>query len=72
MPLHAGEIGREHVLGDLHEIVSAVKAGRRSRDEITAFKSVGCALEDLVTAKLALRTIRSRASETAGRRSVTS
>ncbi|PYY23407.1 MAG: ornithine cyclodeaminase family protein [Acidobacteria bacterium] len=72
VPLHAGEIGREHVLGDLHEIVSAVKAGRRSRDEITAFKSVGCALEDLVTAKLALRTIRSRASETAGRRSVTS
>ena len=67
MPLRAGEIEREHVLGDLHELVSGVKAGRVSRNDITVFKSVGCALEDLVTAKLALRTIQSRTSEaTAG------
>ena len=65
VPLRAGEIEREHVLGDLHELVSGVKAGRVSRDDITVFKSVGCALEDLVTAKLALRTMQSRASETA-------
>jgi ornithine cyclodeaminase/alanine dehydrogenase-like protein (mu-crystallin family) len=73
VPLHAGEIGRQHVLGDLHELVSEVKDGRRSGDDITVFKSVGCALEDLVTAKLALRAVQSRDSEaTAGSRSATS
>ena len=63
VPLHAGEIGREHVLGDLHELVSEVKPGRGSRDDITLFKSVGSALEDLVTAKLALQEVQSRASD---------
>ena len=71
LPLHAGEIGREHVLGDLHELASSAKPGRRSRDEITVFKSVGCALEDLVTAKLALQAMQSRDEERAGRRAVT-
>jgi len=70
IPLHAREIGREHVVSDLHELVSDVKSGRRSREDITVFKSVGCALEDLVTAKLALRGIQSRATEaTASHRS---
>jgi len=73
VPLHAGEIGREHVLGDLHELVSSRKPGRKSRDDITVFKSVGCALEDLVTAKLALAAVQSRTAEaTAGSRSATS
>lgn len=63
LPLHAGEIGRDHILGDLHELVSEAKPGRRSRDDITVFKSVGCGLEDLVTAKLALSVILSRASK---------
>ena len=62
VPLRAHEIGREHVLGDLHELVTGVKPGRISRDDITVFKSVGCALEDLVTAKLALAVIQTRKS----------
>jgi len=36
----------------LHEIASGKKQGRASREDITLFKSVGCALEDLVTAQL--------------------
>jgi len=60
VPLHSGEIGRGHVLGDLHELVSGVTPGRRSPDEITVFKSVGCALEDLVTAKLVFEGARSK------------
>ena len=63
VPLHAGEIGREHVLGDLHELVTGTKVGRVSSEDITVFKSVGCALEDLVTAKLALRAIQRRVPE---------
>jgi ornithine cyclodeaminase/alanine dehydrogenase-like protein (mu-crystallin family) len=52
LPLRSGAITREQIAADLHEIASGKKPGRRNDDEITVFKSVGCALEDLVTAKL--------------------
>lgn len=56
IPINNGTVGREHILADLHEIASGKKRGRNSRDDITLFKSVGCALEDLVTAQLAVST----------------
>jgi ornithine cyclodeaminase/alanine dehydrogenase-like protein (mu-crystallin family) len=52
IPIERGAITRDHIAADLHELVSGKKPGRRSADEITLFKSVGCALEDLVTAQL--------------------
>ena len=52
IPMNEGLITREHIVSDLHELVSRKRPGRRSADEITLFKSVGCALEDLVTAEL--------------------
>lgn len=48
-----GAIGPDHVKADLAEVVSGSKAGRTSRDEITLFKSLGMAMEDAVTAKIA-------------------
>ena len=54
IPLQEGAITRSHVAADLHELVSGAKQGRRSPEEITVFKSVGCALEDLVAAELLL------------------
>jgi len=51
LPLQAGAISREHLLADLHELVSG-KRIRESDHDITIFKSVGCALEDLATAVL--------------------
>jgi ornithine cyclodeaminase/alanine dehydrogenase-like protein (mu-crystallin family) len=54
IPLQEGAIPRDHVVADLHELVSGSKQGRRSPEEITVFKSVGCALEDLVAAELLL------------------
>jgi ornithine cyclodeaminase len=57
MPLQSGEIRREHVKGDLHEVVTAKRPGRTRREDITVFKSVGCALEDLVAARLAIQTL---------------
>ncbi|HTS34572.1 MAG TPA: ornithine cyclodeaminase family protein [Candidatus Solibacter sp.] len=42
------------VTADLHELVSGKKPGRKAPEEITVFKSVGCALEDLVAAELLL------------------
>ncbi|HEV7521939.1 MAG TPA: hypothetical protein VGP89_12650 [Candidatus Angelobacter sp.] len=52
IPLRNGTIDRSHIVADLHEIASGKKKARTSPDAITLFKSVGCALEDLVTAQL--------------------
>jgi ornithine cyclodeaminase/alanine dehydrogenase-like protein (mu-crystallin family) len=54
IPLQEGTIARDHVVADLHELISGKKQGRRSPQEITIFKSIGCALEDLVAAELLL------------------
>jgi ornithine cyclodeaminase/alanine dehydrogenase-like protein (mu-crystallin family) len=52
IPLKNRIITRNHLLADLHEVVSGKKRVRTSEQDITLFKSVGCALEDLVTAEL--------------------
>jgi alanine dehydrogenase len=52
IPIKNGTINRSHVVADLHEIASGKKAARTTADSITLFKSVGCAMEDLVTAQL--------------------
>ena len=54
IPIHEGAISHDHIVADLHELVSGGKQGRLSAENITVFKSVGCALEDLVTAELLL------------------
>jgi ornithine cyclodeaminase len=53
-PLAAGVIDRAHVLGDLGALLRGTCAGRRDAQDITLFKSVGHALEDLAAAQLAL------------------
>jgi len=52
IPIKNKVIDRSHIIADLHEIASGKKAARTSAESITLFKSVGCALEDLVTAQL--------------------
>ncbi|MFZ1142038.1 MAG: ornithine cyclodeaminase family protein [Candidatus Sulfotelmatobacter sp.] len=54
IPMEEGAITRDHVAADLHELLSGKKQGRRSPEEITVFKSAGCALEDMVAAELLL------------------
>jgi ornithine cyclodeaminase len=54
IPIREGDITRGHVLAELHELVHGQRAIRTSPADITLFKSVGCALEDLVTAELLL------------------
>lgn len=46
-PLASGVLGHDAILADLFELTRGEKPGRRSPDEITLFKSVGAALEDL-------------------------
>jgi ornithine cyclodeaminase/alanine dehydrogenase-like protein (mu-crystallin family) len=49
-PLTAGVIGKEAVLGDLFDLTRGTVAGRQTPEEITFFKSVGAAIEDLAAA----------------------
>src|ERR1044071_175307 len=57
IPIKNGSIERSHIFADLHEIASGKKPGRINSEQITLFKSVGCALEDLVTAQLIYRQV---------------
>ncbi|MBN1422175.1 MAG: ornithine cyclodeaminase family protein [Planctomycetes bacterium] len=54
IPLREGRIAEDHIRAELGEIVAGTKPGRTSPDEITLFKSVGVAVEDLAAASLAL------------------
>lgn len=56
-PLAAGLITRDDIAAELTELVTGARAGRQSADEITLFKSVGAALEDLAGAILAYETM---------------
>ncbi|MBN9236412.1 MULTISPECIES: ornithine cyclodeaminase family protein [Phyllobacteriaceae] len=46
-PLASGVLKADAIVADLHELARGQKKGRQSADEITLFKSVGAALEDL-------------------------
>jgi ornithine cyclodeaminase len=51
IPLEKGIITQTDIKADLFQLCSKEKQGRQSKDEITLFKSVGHALEDLIAAK---------------------
>lgn len=51
-PLKRGVIKRERIQGELADLVSGTVRGRVNDDQITVFKSVGTALEDLAAAQL--------------------
>lgn len=59
-----GALSRDGLGAELAELVTGTKAGRRSAEEITFFKSVGFALEDLATAELAYRLASARGAGT--------
>ncbi len=51
-PIERGVIGREHVLGELAQLLRGEVRGRVADTDITLFKSVGAAIEDLAAAQL--------------------
>jgi ornithine cyclodeaminase len=57
-PLAAGAIARGHVLAELAELARGEHAGRTGAAEVTLFKSVGTALEDLAAASLVVSSAR--------------
>jgi ornithine cyclodeaminase/alanine dehydrogenase-like protein (mu-crystallin family) len=59
IPMSEGAISESHLLGELGELVTGRVAGRTSREDITLFKSLGLAVEDVA----AIRFIHTRALE---------
>jgi ornithine cyclodeaminase len=55
VPQREGLIGPEHIRAEIGELVIGSGEGRRSDDEITVFKSLGLAVEDLAAAEHVLR-----------------
>jgi ornithine cyclodeaminase len=56
-PIHAGVFNPEDVAGDLFDLTRGDRAGRRYYDQITLFKSVGTAIEDLAAAQLTVERV---------------
>jgi len=57
-PAGEGAIGPEHIRAELGEVLAGSAEGRRSPDELTVFKSLGLAVEDLGCAQFLLRRAR--------------
>ncbi len=54
IPLRQGRITEDHVHAELGEIVAGAREGRTSPEEITLFKSVGVAVQDVAAAAAVL------------------
>jgi ornithine cyclodeaminase/alanine dehydrogenase-like protein (mu-crystallin family) len=48
-------IAAREVLAEIGEVISGAEQGRRSAEEVTLFKSLGLAVEDVATAELVYR-----------------
>jgi ornithine cyclodeaminase len=55
IPMREGRFSADHIVGELGEVIDHRIPGRRSRREVTVFKSLGMAVEDIATADLACR-----------------
>jgi ornithine cyclodeaminase/alanine dehydrogenase-like protein (mu-crystallin family) len=54
-PQREGAIGPEHIRAEIGELLVGAAEGRRSDDELTVFKSLGLAVQDLAAAEHVLR-----------------
>jgi len=50
IPMREKAVSGDHILADLHELLAGKRRARMQPTDITLFKSVGCAFEDLVAA----------------------
>jgi len=54
IPINEGAIGADHIVGELGALAAGSVTGRGSNDEVTIFKSLGLAVEDVATGDLVL------------------
>ncbi|UHS57909.1 ornithine cyclodeaminase family protein [Agrobacterium vaccinii] len=59
-PLASGLIDRQHIRAEMSDLVSGRHIGREKDSDITLFKSVGAALEDLAGAILAYESLKAK------------
>ena len=50
IPIREGSIGEDHIVGESGEVLLGRLEGRRDDQEVTLFKSLGLAIEDLAAA----------------------
>jgi ornithine cyclodeaminase len=55
IPKGEGLIGDDHIIGEIGEVLTGSAPSRTAPDQITLFKSLGMAVEDVVAGSLALR-----------------
>jgi alanine dehydrogenase len=55
LALKEKSITEANIHGEIGEILAGAKPGRTSADEITLYKSVGIAIQDVATAQLVFR-----------------
>ncbi|MGQ9467118.1 MAG: ornithine cyclodeaminase family protein [Anaerolineae bacterium] len=58
IPIQEGRMTEQHIWAELGEIAAGLKPGRLSPDEITLFKSVGVAVQDVAAAAAVLEAAR--------------
>jgi ornithine cyclodeaminase/alanine dehydrogenase-like protein (mu-crystallin family) len=56
--LEEGAIGSEHIRAEIGEVATGAEPGRQSDEEITVFRSMGLAVEDLAAAEYVVRRAR--------------
>ncbi len=56
--LEAGAIGPDHIKGEIGEVLIGARPGRTAPDELTVFRSLGLAVEDLAAAEYVVRKAR--------------
>ena len=56
-PLKSGVLKKDGIRGDLYELCRGKAKGRTAASQITLFKSVGAAIEDLAAAMLVWRNL---------------
>ena len=59
-PIRDGLIGPDHIRAELGELVLGAQLGRSSPEQLTLYKSVGVAAEDLAGASLVISAARAR------------
>lgn len=60
IPIREGVVGEDHIRAELGEILAGAAPGRTTDDEITFFKSVGNAVQDVAVATLVLESAATR------------
>ena len=54
LPISEGAITTDHIVGELGDLINGAVAGRANERQVTIFKSLGMAVEDVIAAQLAV------------------